>query len=654
VDQENLKKWENYHKDTSYRKDLREQVKNLWNKCDAYNIEYNTAYPEKVSDEKFKSIKKNSKRLFVYSNSILNSLVKENSNPHMGAVLFSKEGCILKIYGKEEFLKWAKHHNLEEGTIWDEEGIGPNVFSMGKKFPGNVYLEGIENYSKSLIEGSYYFQSIALERSQFHGGLTIVTPYTRSSSYLRSLVTSIARSIELQIFWFDITEHYSNIIEDNGLINIDKSDGDNRILTMSKEIFKMLNIRPRDAYYERLEDIITTKKNKDFWDIINNSKIVKDKMINLTVGKTSVYVSITTSKFKEYKFNMNGLVISFTSSKRISKIVSQHSGNSASFNFDDIIGESENYKEIIKQSKIASKSDSNILLSGESGVGKDVLAQAIHNNSKRVDKPFVAINCASFSKELIGSELFGYEDGAFTGAKKGGSIGKFELANNGTLFLDEIGDMPLDLQSVLLRAIEQKCITKIGGNEPINVDVRIIAATNKDLFKQMSKSLFRTDLYYRLGIIRIHLPPLRERGEDVELLANHFIKSICERVKKPLYTLSPEALYVLGCYNWPGNVRELKNLFEGIINTREEKIIDKKTIEKYLSYESRIVDDSFPNKSKIVKNSINEIDELDFDEEERIRKVLKAFRNNKTKTAKYLGISRKTLYKRLKEYDIDY
>ena len=654
MEQEILKRWKSYHSDISCRKELRKEVQHLWRKSDTYNIDYNTVFPKKVSKKEFDRIKKNSKKLFIYTNSILKPLTKENSNPHMGAILFSQEGCVLKIYGLEEFLKWAKDHNIEEGTIWDEKNIGANVFSMGKNIPGGVFLEGAENYSRILMEGSYYFQSLALEGGKFYGGLAIVAPYDKSSLYMKSLVTSVARSIELQMFWFDITEHYGNIIEGSGLINIDKSGGENRILTMSTEIFKILKLTPRDTYYEKLEDIIVPEKNKQFWNIINNNEIVSDEIINLSTGNSKVYVSITTKKFKEYKFNMDGWVISITSSKRISKLITQHSGNTASFRFEDIISENDRYKEVIRQSKIAAESDSNILLLGESGVGKDVLAQAIHNSSHRASGPFVAINCAAFSKELIGSELFGYEEGSFTGAKKGGSIGKFELANNGTLFLDEIGDMPLDLQAILLRVIEEKSFTKIGGNEPINTNVRIIAATNKNILKQISKSLFRADLYYRLGIIKIYQPPLREREGDVELLANHFIKTICKRVGKPLYRLSTEAVYLLNNHNWPGNVRELKNLFEGIINTTNDTLIDEYTIKNHLALHSIDDQDNTYMSSLNDKMSFNAIDPLELDDKEKIILTLKRFRNNKTKTAKYLGISRKTLYKRLNEYGIDY
>ena len=192
--------------------------------------------------------------------------------------------------------------------------------------------------------------------------------------------------------------------------------------------------------------------------------------------------------------------------------------------------------------KAVAKSESNVLILGESGVGKDIFAQAIHNASDRRDKPFLALNCAALPRDLIASELFGYEGGAFTGAKKNGNIGKFQLADTGTIFLDEIGDMPLDLQATLLRVIEQKKFMRVGSSSITNVDVRIIAATNANIQKLIDQKKFRADLYYRLSTLQFTIPPLRERGSDIILLAEYFIQAVSRRINKPnVMTLSNEA-----------------------------------------------------------------------------------------------------------------
>jgi transcriptional regulator with PAS, ATPase and Fis domain len=215
---------------------------------------------------------------------------------------------------------------------------------------------------------------------------------------------------------------------------------------------------------------------------------------------------------------------------------------------------------------MVSQSNSNVLLLGESGSGKDIFAQAIHNASARSNGPYVAINCAAIPRDLISSELFGYSEGAFTGSKRGGNQGKFELADGGTIFLDEIAETPLELQSVLLRVIEDKSITRIGGSRVTSVDVRIIAATNKNLKEEVRKGRFRDDLYYRFNVFTIQMVPLRDRLEDIPLLVECFVQKICDAMGKKRVRVDGRVLEKFMSYSWPGNIRELQNIIERMIN----------------------------------------------------------------------------------------
>ena len=258
-------------------------------------------------------------------------------------------------------------------------------------------------------------------------------------------------------------------------------------------------------------------------------------------------------------------------SHRMNCLVRNWIGTGANMTFDDIIGADPVFKKTIKTAQSAASSSSNILLLGESGTGKDIIAQAMHNASPRRNHPFIAINCAALPRELIASELFGYEEGAFTGAKKGGNIGKFELADQGTIFLDEIGDMPLDLQASLLRVIEGKSIIRLGGSKTIPVNVRIIAATNRDLESEVKRGRFRRDLFYRLGVIKIAIPPLRERPDDIILwLITCARKSARDWTNQ--YDLGPEAVEAFLNYDWPGNVREMQNVLESSIQLAAGRI----------------------------------------------------------------------------------
>jgi len=248
-------------------------------------------------------------------------------------------------------------------------------------------------------------------------------------------------------------------------------------------------------------------------------------------------------------------------------------GDTPSFTFKDIVGKSPALKKSLQLALIAAESDSNVLIYGESGTGKEVFAQAIHNQSSRRFGPFVAINCGALPKELIESEFFGYEEGAFTGAVRGGKKGKFELAAGGTIFLDEIGEMPLEQQVMLLRVLQNKSFMRLGGSKTIKADVRIICATNKNLRQEVERGGFRQDLFYRLNVLDIALPPLRERREDIALLFDHLLNQICQQVDLAPPVVESQVLDILKDYAWPGNVRELQNIIERMFSLSNKKLI---------------------------------------------------------------------------------
>ena len=241
--------------------------------------------------------------------------------------------------------------------------------------------------------------------------------------------------------------------------------------------------------------------------------------------------------------------------------------------FDDIVGDSveiENAKDFAR--KVAG-SNSTVLIRGESGTGKEMFARAIHNSSSRKNGPFVAINCAAIPEPLLESELFGYEDGAFTGARHGGKMGKCELAIGGTLFLDEVGDIPLFLQSKFLRMLQERCIERVGGNKRIHVDIRIIAATNKNLEEMIENNEFREDLYYRLNVIPVFMPPLRKRKEDIVTVGKHFLRKYTAKLGKDIEDIAPDALAIMRDYDWPGNLRELENAIECAVNVETGNLL---------------------------------------------------------------------------------
>jgi transcriptional regulator with PAS, ATPase and Fis domain len=333
---------------------------------------------------------------------------------------------------------------------------------------------------------------------------------------------------------------------------------------------------------------------------------------------------------------LDGAVIILREIEDVIRITNKMAGYNARFTFEDIIGQAPKFISVINQAKSAAATSSNVLLLGESGTGKEMIAQAIHNSSSRCHGPFVAINCGAVPRELIGSELFGYEEGAFTGAKRGGSPGKFELANNGTIFLDEIGDMPLDLQLVLLRVLQDKIVVRLGGHQSINVNVRLIAATNKDLKRQVDLGLFRQDLYYRINVITLNLPPLRERTGDIVLLTDYFLQKKADKNEKPMVSMSSHAIDLLKKYSWPGNVRELENVVERAMVFSNGKVIEA----EYLH---------LPVSGVEIRNSASS---LKSEEKEIIRNTLMRTQGNISKTARILGITRATLYRKMRYHNL--
>jgi len=319
---------------------------------------------------------------------------------------------------------------------------------------------------------------------------------------------------------------------------------------------------------------------------------------------------------------------------------------SAKFGFDDIIGQSPDIVELKRLAvEVAHHSDTTVLIQGETGTGKELFANALHRNSARSNNPFVHVNCAAIPQNLIETEFFGYEGGAFTDAAKRGKIGKFELANNGTLFLDEIGEMPLFMQSKLLIAMQNKSIERIGGIKPINLNIRIIAASNKDLAKMVHDGLFREDLYFRINVIKLEIPPLRNRRTDIPVLAKHFLFKQTLKLKSRINTFSSEAINLLCEYNWPGNARELENVVERAIlfaDMNNAPIIDCQHLN---SIAQEILFNKIP-----LEGSLKEL--MTNFEKNLIKNILMETNNNKNQASKILKIDKSHLYRKLRDYGL--
>jgi len=316
---------------------------------------------------------------------------------------------------------------------------------------------------------------------------------------------------------------------------------------------------------------------------------------------------------------------------------------STRYSFDSLFGQDTGFLALKQEARKAAATNLPVLICGESGTGKELFAQAIHQASPRRDQPSIHINCAAIPRELFESELFGYAGGAFTGARSCGKPGKLELADGGTLFLDEIGEMPLELQPKLLRVLEDKVFERVGGNQPVRSDFRIIAATNRDLKNMVREKQFREDLYYRLNVVHLNIPPLRDRRGDIVPLARHLLETIAEKHPGARYELTPGAEKALLQYHWPGNIRELHNVLERTAFTAEGGTIDACDLPFALSS---------PNAGGRGARAWNLQEVVASAEREAIRRALEVTGNNKAQAAKLLGIHRTVLYKKMTRYRI--
>lgn len=550
--------------------------------------------------------------------------------------LADRDGTILELLGDDEIVKFAKNSNIGVGANFSEKNIGTNTLGtvVIEKKPIQVVAE--EHYCKIFHEWTCSAAPIFTSSGEMIGILNMSGSSEHVHSHTLGMVVAAAKAIENEMRLHETYQElrtsyqYSQTIINSmseGLLSVNSSGEVTQINAVAREILDLKEderINPDDPCLRLIQDALQ-------WGHKVRNKEVVNKKINCRYLLTVVPI------FRDSGL-VTGAVAILRESSKVHRFVTNIVGAKASFTFDDLIGQSVQFKRAITLAKQVSQSDSIVLLQGESGTGKDLFAQAIHNNSSRETGPYVAVNCAAIPRELVGSELFGYEDGAFTGAKKGGRPGKFELANGGTIFLDEIGDMSLDLQVNFLRVLEEKRIHRLGGHGSIPINVRVIAATNKNLLDLVQKGDFREDLYFRLGVLLITLPPLRERKEDIIHLTNYFITKLNWQLHKNVTGISTEIETAFKRYSWPGNIRELQNFLERAMHYANGDIL---TLHHF--------PELFGQNIACGEHSPETIKTLKEVEQEVILKTLKRFDNNISRTADALGITRNTLYKKMRE-----
>ena len=644
---ETLKIWESLHKNGYYEGiTLSEEVRQSWARSRSFGVDpYKPRCDVVLSSAELQERKKNNKALLEQATVMMKYLDQFMRDTNFVFFLEDSENYIISTLGEEKALEVAGYSNLVEGANWSEQVMGTNSGSLALVLKKPIRLCRYENFCRVTTFSHSSSAPIFNDEGDVIGVFGIASPYYMEDRYNLGIAVAASKAIERQMALHKSYQnsemanlHKTAIMESmsEGVLTLDREF---RVTHLNLVAARNLGIDYNHSVGRTIMELLYPG-NDFFIDRITGKKRLSGEPVIIKQKNGTVKVAISSTPLSDNNGKVLGTVIILQPMKQYKKLIERVSGAHATITFADIIGQCAEFKHALMSAEIASKSNSNVLLQGESGVGKDMFAQAIHNASSRSREPFFAINCAALPRELISSELFGYEEGAFTGARKGGNPGKFELADQGTIFLDEIGEMPLDLQGSLLRLLEEGTVVRLGGREVIPVNVRIIAASNKNLLEEVKKGNFRLDLYYRLEVINIKIPPLRERVEDIPELVHHFIKTISPRLGKEITGISDRALEMLANYEWPGNIRELNNVIERAINIATGSVLDVDHI-------------TIPHQNSGVSSRKGLKISKDALEEQLIRNCLQKNNNNKTKAAEELGISRMTLYRKMAKYCIE-
>lgn len=615
-----------------------------WQRCRIRGIDpYEDGCPTYLSEEELEARLKANRSLINIGEPIINEAYRLAAHYKMVVSLLDNDGYILISTGDTEDIYRQTGVNYVPGMQCVEEAMGTSSFSLAVKNGKPARVVGPEHYCSRYHHVACVAAPIKSESGKILGVVTVTEIEWEASYCSLGIVGVAAKAIETGIRMqlaqeqISLNNRLQNMIVESisdGLLTIDSKGIVTHINAMGA---KILGVAVQSSIGKHISELVDFKPV--ILQVLETGRGYTDKEFRLESKRGTHHFIKTAIPLRDDFGQLIGVVDIFREIKRVRKMVNQMVGAQAVFTLEDIIGESDPIKEMRNLAKLAATSETTILLEGESGTGKELLAQSIHNCSYRREGPFVAINCGAIPRDLIESELFGYEEGSFTGAKHGGRPGKFEMAHGGTLFLDEVGEMPLEMQVKLLRVLQLNQVVRVGGQQVIPVDVRIITATNRNLWQMVQDGAFREDLYYRLNVMDIILPPLRDRRSDIPLLIERFLKKFTK--SDGIYKkISPAAMETLCNWHWPGNVRELENAIEHACCLAGSNDIDIKHLPRSMNHCSIQKED---NVGMTLKDA----------ERFAIENAFKLTRGNVAQTAKLLGIGRNTLYDKMKQYGVE-
>lgn len=622
-------------------------VKRSWERCREYNINYNLVdRTEILSRAMLKERMELVTDLVTVATPVMDTIFQALRGTGFTLVLADSQGFILKRYIDDGFRQVADHVSLREGANWSERSKGTNAI-------GTSLAEGVPSKIVTydhLVRENHVLACSAVpilgDNQVILGTLDVTSEGNKNHERVFGMVQMAVQNIEKDLAILRLKKKFNLYkAKFNGLLDL-VGDGtvvveeNGTISEMNASAGQILGVNPQECLGQNIEELFNFN---NMWVLDSGSKDMREITVSAKHGP--VLVNAKARAISGQDGNAGGiLTLTRPNAKENGQVknLSEISGtrNSAKYTFDHIIGQSNYFRQVISICKRVARNNSTILLNGETGTGKEMLAQAIHQESSRRQGPFVAVNCAAIPPELIESELFGYEEGAFTGAKKGGNPGKFELAHGGTIFLDEVGDMSLKNQVSLLRVLQEKQVTRVGGRQSKAIDVRIIAATHRNLLELVREGLFRQDLFFRLNVVNVNIPSLRARKDDIGLLVGVFLDKYKALINRPNLEIAAETVRKLEQYDWPGNIREMENMIEGLVNVVEGDIITPADLPPYLS---ETVDTVECKQAATLK-------ELEIDA---ICRTIRHCQGNLRDAAELLGIGRSTLYRKIKEFNIE-
>lgn len=550
----------------------KEWLKRALSRCEAYGLDPDQLYSRRIiQGAELEQRYQSNQSLMAVAAPFICQLCDFLRGSSFFAILTDHEGCILQVTGDEEILTDALALKMIPGAFMDEANIGTNAMGTALAENSPIQISGEEHfitaYHRWTCSGApiHDAQGVIIGSIDLTGYNHLVHQHTLGM--VVAAANAIEKNLELEASnqWLRHSNLFSAKLMDSIQTGIISCRLDGGILTVNTQVRELFGFDSQELLNSTVADFLPA------WPEIRQAVIRGDEFQNrdlqINCRKNKLYFNVCAYPVKDGDTAISSVILIIKDLKRVRKHANEITGRRAVYTFDKMIGASPAFIQALEFGKQVADSNSTVLITGESGTGKEIFAQSIHNYGSRRDEPFVVLNCGAIPRTLIESELFGYIDGAFTGAKRGGQAGKFEIADGGTIFLDEIGEMPLDMQVTLLRVLEEGTVVRLGSSNYLPVDVRVIAATNKDLRAEVAKGRFRMDLYYRLNVLPLRLPALRERPSDIPLLAEYYLDKIARKTNRRPVAIGPADLDLMCAYDWPGNIRELENVIELIINT---------------------------------------------------------------------------------------